>query len=218
MSQKKVSKEIARLRREYRSGGLRRDDLESEPIAQFEKWFNQALETDIRDANAMTLSTANAAGQPSTRIVLLKGVDRRGFIFYTNYGGQKSQDIEENPRVSLCFYWSGLDRQVRIQGIAERVAEEESREYFNIRPRESKIGAWASRQSSEVENRAELEAKFKEMEDRFEGSPVPLPDFWGGYVVNPSKIEFWQGRPNRLHDRFVYTEKDTKWEIKRLNP
>ena len=218
MSQKKIPNEIAKLRREYTSGGLRRDDLDSDPIAQFQKWFNESLETDIIDANAMTLSTSDTGGQPSTRIVLLKGVDERGFIFYTNYGGKKARDIENNPNVSLCFYWSGLDRQVRIQGEAQRVPKEESREYFKIRPRESQIGAWASMQSTEVENRNELEKNFEEMTKRFEGKPVPLPDFWGGYVVDPKKVEFWQGRPNRLHDRFVYRKKDGNWEILRFNP
>jgi len=217
-NQKKIPEKIAQLRREYTKGGLRRSDLHDEPTVQFNRWFEQALEADIHDTNAVTLATANASGHPSSRIVLLKGVDERGFIFYTNYKGQKSRDIEVTPHVSLCFYWSGLDRQVRIQGIAQKVSREESENYFKIRPRESQIGAWASRQSSEVKNRDELESNFAKMAERFEGKPVPLPDYWGGYVVNPYKIEFWQGRPNRLHDRFVYTQNDGKWEIKRLNP
>lgn len=219
MAEKKDNS-VALLRREFTKGGLRRADLKPEPIAQFDIWFQQALDIHQMDANAMTLSTVSGEGKPSSRIVLLKGFDERGFIFYTNYSGEKSVEIGQNPYVSLCFYWPDLDRQVRIDGKAERVPRKESAEYFAIRPRESQIGAWASDQSSPAENREELESKFNQMTKRFDNEQVPLPDDWGGYVVEPQKVEFWQGRANRLHDRFVYQLEleHANWTIQRLYP
>jgi len=217
MAEKKDNN-VPLLRREFTKGGLRRADLKPDPIAQFDIWFQQALDVHQMDANAMTLSTVSAAGQPSSRIVLLKGFDERGFIFYTNYSGRKSVDIEQNPRVSLCFYWPALDRQVRIDGKAEKVSRKKSAEYFALRPRESQIGAWASDQSSPAKNRQELEKKFDNMAKQFDNELVPLPNDWGGYVVKPQKMEFWQGRANRLHDRFVYQLDDRNWTIQRLYP
>jgi len=217
MAEKKDNN-VPLLRREFTKGGLRRADLKPDPIAQFDIWFQQALDVHQMDANAMTLSTVSAAGQPSSRIVLLKGFDERGFIFYTNYSGRKSVDIEQNPKVSLCFYWPALDRQVRIDGKAEKVSRKESAEYFALRPRESQIGAWASDQSSPAKNRQELEKKFDNMAKQFDNELVPLPNDWGGYVVEPKKVEFWQGRANRLHDRFVYQLDDTNWTVQRLYP
>ena len=218
MTEKSENK-IALLRREFTKGGLRRSDLKDDPVKQFDIWFQQALDVDQIDANAVTLSTATSEGQPSSRIVLLKGFDERGFIFYTNYSGNKSIELQQNPHVALCFYWADLDRQVRIEGKAKKVPRNESAEYFLLRPRESQIGAWASDQSRPVKNRQMLEDQFNEMVKKFDNEEVPLPDDWGGYVVEPHKIEFWQGRANRLHDRFVYTlESDSSWKIIRLYP
>src|SRR5438874_5568595 len=216
---------IADLRKEYNLTGLRRADLESDPIAQFNRWFEQAtgarasgrirklivtiyksiltfFGAETPDINAMTLATADKDGRPSARIVLLKGVDDRGFVFFTNYDSRKGHELAENPQAALVFYWSDLERQVCIAGDITKLSAEESEAYFKTRPRGSRLAAWASRQSEVVSDRAELEKKWKEMEARYAQQDVARPPYWGGYVLSPQRIEFWQGGPNRLHDRF----------------
>jgi pyridoxamine 5'-phosphate oxidase len=212
---------IADIRREYLLGGLRRADLDANPIVQFQKWFGQAtraLAEKELDANAATLATADKNEKPSARIILLKGLDERGFIFFTNYGSRKGRELAENPNASLVFYWQQLERQVCIAGSIGKTSREESEKYFKSRPRGSQLAAWASNQSDVVEDRAALEAKWNEMEKKFPNK-VPLPPNWGGYVLKPERIEFWQGRASRLHDRFCYTrQKNNSWKLERLAP
>jgi pyridoxamine 5'-phosphate oxidase len=209
---------LADLRREYTLAGLRRADLDPDPIAQFQKWFAQALGAEIVEPNAMTLATVAANGQPSTRIVLLKGVDARGFSFFTNYESRKGRELAENPKVSLTFFWGGLERQVSIAGTVSKLSREESEAYFAVRPLGSQRGAWVSKQSTVVANREYLEKRITEVEAQF-GDKVPTPPYWGGYLVTPTCLEFWQGRPNRLHDRFRYTKTAAgAWQIDRLSP
>lgn len=217
--QKTDRKEVEALRREYTRDGISEDSVEKHPVEQFAIWFEDALETGLTDANAMTLSTATADGRPSSRIVLLKGFDSLGFRFYTNYSSRKGRELELNPHAALCFYWPTLERQVRIEGKVEKLSREESASYFKSRPRDSKIGAWASEQSSVIGGRDELEKKFKALQERFEGREVPLPEVWGGYLLRPIAIEFWQGRTGRLHDRILYSRRgDDGWDISRLSP
>jgi len=211
--------DIAALRREYTLRGLDLPDLTLEPFSLFGKWFTEALATQSGEANAMTLATVSAEGQPSARIVLLKGWSTDGFVFYCNYTSTKGTDIAANPRVSLSFFWDALERQVRIEGIAEKTSREESETYFHSRPIGNQLGAWASHQSAVVPNRAELDAQMIRAQEKFAGQTVPLPPFWGGYRVKPSRIEFWQGRQARMHDRFRYTrEQNGDWRIERLAP
>ncbi|EEF61016.1 pyridoxamine 5'-phosphate oxidase [Pedosphaera parvula] len=210
---------IADLRREYTLAGLRRADLDQDAIKQFQKWFQQALAGKLTEPNAMTLATANKEGFPSARIVLLKGVDERGFTFFTNYESRKGRELTENPNASLVLYWPEMERQVNIAGTVTRVSREESALYFNSRPKGSRLAAWVSAQSEVIENRAALEEKLTSLSSQHAGEEVPLPPFWGGYCLNPSRIEFWQGRPNRLHDRFRYLRQaDGQWTIDRLAP
>lgn len=207
------------MREEFSLSGLERKDLDQDPVLQFEKWFLQAKESGMIEPNAMALATVNPEGQPSVRTVLLKFFDAEGFVFYTNYESKKAKDIEGNANVSLLFPWLDLQRQVKINGYAEKVPAAQSIKYFLSRPRGSQLGAWCSNQSSVITTRSLLQAKFDEMKRKFEGKEVPLPSFWGGYRVIPREIEFWQGRKNRLHDRFNYSlQEDGKWSIERLAP
>jgi pyridoxamine 5'-phosphate oxidase len=211
--------DIASLRHDFTEHGLRRADLDPDPIRQFSVWFGAAAEAGIRDANAMNLATATIQGQPSSRIVLLKEFDERGFVFFTNYLSEKGRQLEVNPLAALAFYWVQLERQVRISGPVEKTSREESAHYFHSRPTGSQLGAWVSHQSEVIDARRVLDARLAEMTERFAGGEVPLPPHWGGYRVKPEMIEFWQGRPNRLHDRFRYTlDGDNAWSIERLAP
>ena len=210
---------VESMRRSATGFALERDELAEDPIIQFEDWFRHACETVEMDPNAVTLSTVDGSMRPSSRTVLLKSFDERGFVFYTNYESKKAAQIAENPYVSLLFFWSDAARQVKIRGRAERLPGKESLAYFLSRPRGSQIGAWISAQSSIISSRSLLENKFEEIKQKFRDKEVPLPSFWGGYRVVPEEIEFWQGRQNRLHDRFQYTkQEDGSWTIERLAP
>jgi pyridoxamine 5'-phosphate oxidase len=207
------------IRREYASRALDDGAASADPFAQFRVWFDEALKSHVLDANAMSLATASAAGEPSVRTVLLKDVDARGFVFFTHYTSPKGRDLAENPRASLLFYWAELERQVRIAGNVTRVARETSDAYFASRPLDSQWAAWAAPQSSPLPDRAALEQRFADVKRRFEGQPVPCPPDWGGYHVAAERIEFWQGGAHRLHDRLLYTrEGDGSWTRTRLAP
>jgi pyridoxamine 5'-phosphate oxidase len=207
------------FRREYLQGGLDRADLADDPFTQFERWMTQVIATGMPDPNAMTIATVDATGQPSQRIVLLKGVDQRGFVFYTNLRSRKAQDLQQNPKISLHFPWYFLERQVKVCGVAEQLSTAESLKYFLSRPRDSQLAAWASQQSRPISSRALLLQQFEAMKNKFSKGEIPLPDFWGGFRVKPHQIEFWQGGAHRLHDRFVYSLKnDNQWQIERLEP
>lgn len=210
--------DISELRREYESEGLIRENLKSDPVEQFELWFQQASDAGIQDPNAFSLATADPDTGPSLRTVLLKLFDERGFVFFTNYNSQKSKQIAKNPHAAMLFPWITLNRQVKIQGVCEKVSTSESIKYFATRPRGSQIGAWCSDQSDVIESRTFLEQKYREMTEKFKSGSVPLPSFWGGFRIVPTSIEFWQGRVNRLHDRFQYTKFDQEWKIERLAP
>ena len=233
---------IADLRREYNLTGLRRRDLEADPIDQFKRWFDQAMGArtsgrirkffiklykklllasgaELLDLTAMTLATADKQGRPSARVVLLKGVDQRGFIFFTNYESRKGQELAENPQAALVLYWPEQERQVCIAGEISRLPPAESDAYFRTRPHGSRLAAWASKQSTTVKERAALEAQWRQMEAQYANKEIPRPPFWGGYLLSPARMEFWQGRPNRLHDRFRYSRQpDKSWLIERLSP
>jgi pyridoxamine 5'-phosphate oxidase len=214
-----VSISLADLRTEYTQTGLEERDLNPNPLLQFQKWFEQALRSEIREPNAMVLATVNAGGQPSIRIVLLKGVDERGFTFFTSYRSRKALEFEANPRAALNFPWIDLERQVNVIGSVTKVSAQESEAYFNSRPRGNRLGAWASHQSEVILDRSVLEKRMQELESKYAGGDVPLPPDWGGYRLKPSELEFWQGRPNRLHDRFRYLlQSDHSWRIDRLSP
>jgi pyridoxamine 5'-phosphate oxidase len=206
------------LRKEYTRAGMHEADMDPDPVVQFRAWFENVIEADLHEPNAMILATATRDGRPSARTVLLKGYDERGFVFYTNYEGRKASDLEANPACALLFYWGELERQVRIEGRAVRLSGEESDAYFASRPRGSRLGAWASEQSRPVEDRSILEERVKALEAEYEGREIPRPPFWGGYRVEPDTIEFWQGRENRLHDRLVYGRIGGGWKMQRLQP
>lgn len=211
--------DIAGLRFDYSAHGLRRADLDPDPIRQFTLWFTDTANAGIRDANAMSLATATPDGEPSVRIVLLKGFDERGFVFFTNYASEKGKELEANSRAALALYWVQLERQVRISGKVERTSREDSERYFHSRPTGSQLSAWASRQSEVVDSRQILDARLAKMTERYADRKIPLPAHWGGYRVKPRVIEFWQGRTNRMHDRFRYSRQEKgAWLIERLAP
>jgi len=210
--------DIGDMRREFESEGLDRDALDDHPVRQFQNWFNEARSAGILEPNAMSLATTGSSGMPDLRTVLLKYFDERGFVFYTNYGSRKAREIDENPKAALLFPWLGLNRQVRIQGQVQKVTKAESLRYFASRPRGSQIGAWVSEQSKAITSRGLLEQKVAEMKRKFSEGEIPLPGFWGAYLVVPERREFWQGRPSRLHDRFEYVREGDDWIIQRLQP
>ena len=210
--------DLADFRKEYSDRGLHREELNPDPVAQFSTWFEQATEMKVHEPNAMTLATVDETGMPYQRTVLLKYFDGEGFVFFTNYGSRKAKQIAANPRVSLLFPWITLERQVIIQGTAEKISTAESLKYFASRPRESQIGAWVSNQSEVITSRKFLMQKLNEISEKFHKGEIPLPSFWGGYRVKPEMIEFWQGGPARLHDRFTYQKNGGAWEINRLSP
>jgi pyridoxamine 5'-phosphate oxidase len=209
---------LADMRQEYDKDVLHRDQLDTDPLVQFEKWFEEVTEEHKEDPHAFTLATADAKGKPSSRIVLLKGIEEEKFVFYTNYDSKKGRDMAENPYVSATFFWPALQRQVRIEGTVAKVSAEMSDSYFHSRPEGSRLGAWASPQSDELESREVLENRWKNLSERFSDGEIPRPDNWGGYAINPTRIEFWQGRPSRLHDRFSYSKDNGSWKIARLAP
>jgi pyridoxamine 5'-phosphate oxidase len=210
--------DLESLRREYLHGGLRREELIDDPLDQFSLWMQQALDLEIYDPTAMTIATVNEEGQPSQRIVLLKHFDQDGFIFYTNYGSRKSNELDSNSKVSLHFPWHVIDRQVKICGTASKISPVESLKYFLSRPKESQIAAVASHQSEVLTSRSSLLDKFESIKQKFKDGDIPLPDYWGGYRIVPHEIEFWQGGANRLHDRFRYLRHENNWLIDRLAP
>ncbi|MEO7292361.1 MAG: pyridoxamine 5'-phosphate oxidase [Ginsengibacter sp.] len=209
---------IADIRKEYKLKLLLEKDVDTDPIRQFQQWWNEALLSNIEEPNAMTLATTNKHGKPSARIVLLKGLSNDGFVFFTNYESRKAGELKENPHAALLFFWKELERQVRIEGTITKTSEQESTEYFLSRPTLSKIGAWSSPQSSVIINRGDLEKNVSKYQQQFGDGEIPRPPHWGGYVVKPIVIEFWQGRRNRLHDRLQYTLSNDKWIIERLAP
>jgi pyridoxamine 5'-phosphate oxidase len=225
-----MSNEIADIRKDYKLASLEEADVAANPIDQFTRWWNEAVASQIDEVNAMTLATANAAGVPAARIVLLKGYNPNGFIFFTNYESDKGKNLSQNPKAALVFFWKELERQIRIEGTVEKVSAAESDRYFNSRPASSRIGAWASPQSAVIENRMVIEQNVERYSSIFANDSIERPDHWGGYIVKPSSIEFWQGRSSRLHDRIKYTlensaynaatdtRTDLNWKIERLAP
>ena len=210
---------IADIRRDYSHKSLSETDVDANAIKQFEKWWHEAVNSKIDEVNAMTLATASIDALPSARIVLLKEVNEKGFIFFSNYESYKAQQLAENPKACLVFFWKELERQVRITGLIEKISAKQSDDYFQSRPESSQIGAWASPQSRVIEDRNWLDEKFNELVNKMEGTAIPRPPYWGGYIVKPVVIEFWQGRPSRLHDRIQYTlEENGEWKIERLAP
>ena len=214
-----MSRSIADIRKDYMLHSLSEKDVAPNPIDQFTRWWDDALNSEIDEVNAMTLATVTAEGFPSARIVLLKGYTEDGFVFFTNYESHKGKELAQNPRACLVFFWKVLERQVRIEGNVEKISAEESESYFQSRPIGSRIGAWASPQSTVISGREVIENNVVELEKKYANTPIPRPEHWGGYIVKPVNIEFWQGRSSRLHDRILYTaQKDLLWKIERLAP
>ncbi|HEY3386225.1 MAG TPA: pyridoxamine 5'-phosphate oxidase [Saprospiraceae bacterium] len=213
-------KNIEDLRKSYQHGALEIADLTADPMDLFRRWWHEAIEAEIDEANAMTLATVNKQGLPSARIVLLKGLTHEGFEFFTNYQSQKAKDMEDNPNIALLFFWKEMERQIRIEGTVEKVSRERSEKYFQSRPRGSQIGAWTSPQSQVIPDRTILDENGKQIAEKYANEdPLPLPDFWGGYLVRAHTLEFWQGRPDRLHDRFRYSlQSNGLWTVDRLAP
>lgn len=211
-------RDIGALRREYTQAGLERHTLDNDPFQQFSVWFQQAVEAQVLEPNAMQLATVDAADRPAVRTVLLKSYDNSGLVFFTNYQSRKAQHIQASPQVAALLFWKELERQVEISGHAEKISSLESLRYFTTRPRGSQLGAWVSAQSAVITSRTLLEIKLEEMKRKFQSGNIPLPDFWGGYRIVPERFEFWQGRPNRLHDRFEYRRQSQGWDIARLSP
>lgn len=218
ISGSEMSIDIAGLRENYTKDGLREQDLLEDPMLQFKQWLEEAVHSKIAEPNAMSLATVSDDGSPNVRIVLLKGVGDRSIRFFTNYNSNKGKDLSINPKAAVSFWWPELERQIRMKGSVEKVDRQESDDYFQSRPRESKLGAWASEQSKVVENRDQLKDAFDSAVKRFENKDVPTPENWGGYIINVDEIEFWQGRPGRLHDRILYCHEAGEWNIKRLQP
>lgn len=214
-----MSRSIADIRKEYMLHSLSEKDVAPNPIDQFTRWWDDALNSKIEEVNAMTLATVTSEGFPSARIVLLKGYTEEGFVFFTNYESHKGKELAQNPRACLVFFWKALERQVRIEGNVEKISAEDSEAYFQSRPVGSRIGAWASPQSTVISGREVIENNVVELEKKYANTPIPRPEHWGGYIVKPINIEFWQGRSSRLHDRILYTaQKDLLWKIERLAP
>ncbi|WP_462317834.1 pyridoxamine 5'-phosphate oxidase [Marinilabilia sp.] len=214
-----MQSKFSNIRNDYKRHSLRRDNLECLPLLQLKKWLDEAVDVEHTEPTAMTLATVDATGQPSQRVVLLKDISEKGLSFFTNYSSRKGLHIANNPKASVNFFWAMLERQVRLDGVLKKLPAEESDAYFSSRPRESQIGAWASPQSERVNDTGFLNKRYQEFEEKFDGREVPRPPHWGGYILIPHRIEFWQGRPGRMHDRFVYQlEKGGDWDIFRLAP
>ncbi len=213
-----MQKNIADIRKDYKLRSLLESDVEPDPLNQFQLWWNEAIKSNIEEPNAMTLATSTKKGNPSARIVLLKGFTREGFVFFTNYESKKGNELKENPNACLVFFWKELERQIRIEGTVKKLAEKDSDDYFLLRPEQSRIGAWSSPQSKVIKNRNVLEETFLKYTQLFSDGSILRPPHWGGYIVKPVLIEFWQGRPNRLHDRLQYTLSNDKWILERLAP
>ena len=209
---------IADIRKDYQLKSLSEHEVDQNPFTQFSVWWNEAVQSDIVEVNAMALSTVTSAGRPSSRIVLLKGYDEQGFVFFTNYSSDKGQQLTQNHFAALLFFWKELERQVRIEGVVSKVSEEESDAYFNSRPIGSRLGAWASPQSQKISDREVLNNELMKFTEQFDQDNIPRPAHWGGYRVKPTRIEFWQGRSNRLHDRILYEQDNDNWQISRLAP
>lgn len=212
------SKKLSDIRQNYTKGFLNKQELNPDPIKQFEIWINDAISVEHPEPSAMQLSTVDADGHPHSRVVLLKGIEAQNLLFYTNYNSHKAKDLEQNSKVAVLFFWPLLERQVRVEGTARKVAGEQSDLYFASRPRESQIGAWASPQSAVVSSPAELEQRYKEIENQFKGCNIPRPPHWGGYAIKPVYFEFWQGQPGRMHHRLCYRRHENKWIIEQLAP
>ncbi len=214
-----MSRAIADIRKEYKLHSLNETDVATNPVEQFTRWWDDAVNSHIEEVNAMTLATINPEGHPNARIVLLKGYDEKGFTFFTNYQSSKGKELAQNPHACLVFFWKELERQVRIEGVVEKIAAAESEAYFQSRPVGSRIGAWASPQSTVIGGREVIEQNVSDLEKKYANTDIPRPEHWGGYIVKPTRIEFWQGRSSRLHDRILYTaQNNQQWKIERLAP
>lgn len=209
---------INSLRHDFARQTLNEKDVNADPVLQFEKWFKEAVDAHVNEPNAMTVSTATKEGKPSARILLLRNFNEDGFVFYTNYTSRKGHEIVNNPQCALLFFWPELERQVRIEGILQKQTAEESDMYFNTRPRGSKLGAWTSEQSKIIANREVLDKEYQKLSEKYPDEDIPRPPYWGGFLLKPVSIEFWQGRPSRLHDRILFTLENKNWKIERLAP